>query len=107
MRWLSKAPSRRLWAIVVLGFGAAASSLSFPEPILAGDIQFVIFLVGALFAVAGLAGYGPLRIRPSVVASEVDQLAHLGELWSTGAISQEEFEATKKRIIGLPGQPYP
>jgi hypothetical protein len=77
--------------------------------------QAAIGFVGGLVAVAGLFGFGPLRIKPEQVASEAtggheldsdddrstDQLVHLAELRRTGEISPLGFELTKKQIIGF------
>jgi len=100
MRWLSKSPRRRLWAIAVLGIGGTMVTLSFSQPIVGDLIESVILLVGALLALLGLLGYGPLCVKPDPVVSEVDQLVHLAELWRTGDISQEELEAAKKANQG-------
>jgi hypothetical protein len=101
MRWLSKSPRRRLWAIAVLGIGMTVTTLSISQPIVGDLIQSVVFMVGALLALVGLLGYGPLRVKPDPVASDVDQLVYLAEIWGTGEISHEELEAAKKRIISL------
>jgi hypothetical protein len=77
------------------------ATLSFSEPIVWDVVQDAIFLGFGLLALAGLLGYGPLRVKPDLLASEVDQLVHLAELWRTGGISREELEAAKKHIIGL------
>jgi hypothetical protein len=96
MRWLSRSPRRRLWAIAVLGIAMTITTLSISQPIVGDLVQAVVFMVGTLLALVGLLGYGPLRVKPDPVASDVDQQVHLAELWNTGEISQEELEAAKK-----------
>jgi hypothetical protein len=96
MRWLSRSPRRRLWAIAVLGIAMTITTLSISQPIVGDLVQAVVFMVGTLLALVGLLGYGPLRVKPDPVASDVDQQVHLAVLWNTGEISQEELEAAKK-----------
>ena len=76
----------------------------------------VAVLLGAcgVLGVAALFGMGPLRRKAESLAgpdeggqkqlstegsSSTDQLILLSELRGSGAISQEEFEAAKRRII--------
>lgn len=100
MRWFLQTPNRRLWLIALYGTVAAIDVASFPQPIVGTLIESVIFLAGALLALIGLFGHGPLRARPDPVVSDVDQLVYLAQLARAGEISHEEFDAAKKRIIG-------
>ena len=87
MRWWLKTPKRRLWLIALYGIVAAIDAASFPQPIVAAVIEPVIFLAGALLALAGLLGYGPIRAMPDPDASDVDQLVHFAQLARSGEIS--------------------
>jgi hypothetical protein len=75
-----------------------------PQPIVGDLIESLVFLVFGFLALVGLLGHGPLRIKPTPVLSEVDQLVHLGELWRSGEISRDGLEAEKRRIVGLTPQ---
>jgi hypothetical protein len=115
MRWWLKTPKRRLWAIAIAGIGPAVSGLLVSAtPLGVWDLaQDAICLIGGLFGVAGLLGFGPLRTKSEPMESQssgadpfaadgrrsVDQLVYLAERRRAGEISREGFELAKKQII--------
>jgi hypothetical protein len=113
-RWLLS-PKRRIGVILGIGIGLNVLIQSVSSSRI-GDLVGSLVGLGCLLAVARIIGLGPLRknrhpVSPEVVPvssperdSPVDQLIRLGELRKSGGLSQDEFEAEKKRILDLP--PY-
>ncbi len=117
MRWWLKTPTRRLWAIIIAGIGPAVSTFSVgATPLRVWDAaQVAVGFIGGVLGIAGLLGFGPLRVKPELVESEtlgddspaldgkrsVDQLVFLTERLKAGEISQEGFEVAKRRILGF------
>ena len=67
---------------------------------LAGMVLFVLLIVWLIGAVAG----GPSRAAgtpPSPATGGIEQLRELSELHSNGQLTNEEFTAAKRKILGL------
>jgi hypothetical protein len=103
-------PKQRLWALAALGILVPVGSFRDPNDLIVGTVIVdAVLLAGGLLAVLGLLGIGPLRLKPTAAATTenlpsppgaIDQLFHLARMRQSGLLSEDEFEAQKRRIIG-------
>jgi hypothetical protein len=97
VRWFFRTHERRLWLIAGYGVGVIVATSSIRQPIVGDLLEDVVFFVGIVLALAGLSGFGPLREK----ATSIDQLDQLARQWQAGEVTDDQFEAQKKRILNL------
>jgi hypothetical protein len=97
MRWFFRTHERRLWLIAGYGAGVIVATSSIRQPIVGDLIEDLVFFVGIVLALAGLSGVGPLAEKPT----PIDQLDQLARQWRAGEVTDDQFEAQKRRILNL------